>query len=973
MKRKGGGAIIYIDNNLTYQTLIAISDEMCSLVGVYINELNLIVFVVYRPPPDYNTIYHGEILRKSFKTTIIDNIYKVMDNYAAPVPDIVLTGDFNFPKAVWKHGIGEVKANSTSEKSSLEQIIQIASNLNLLQKVTFSTRKTRSGNGNILELIFTNNHDLITNIYSENSKISDHDYIVCETSHDFTLNREQLTEPEETNLSSYNYQNTDWKSLKAQFKGTNWKSLIESCSSSADKREAILEATLKAVDEHSHKYKQKRGKKHQNIPKERRVMHRKKKKLRVKLKDIKLTSNRKENIEKSISNIDTNLLLSHQNERIREEMCAISNIKVNPKHFFTYAKKHVKTKSGIGPFKIDEDLITVPNEISEALSQQYVSSFSDPDITHSIGDPKSFFSVTEDDESNGSLLTDIAFTKEMIAKEIGNIKSNSASGPDHFPVILLQECAEELSEPLYLLWRYSLDSGDIAPLFKNAIICPIQKPNTQRCHPKSYRPVSLTSHIIKVFERVLRSAIVKHLEDNDMLPKNQHGFISGRSTLSQLLQQVEKMTREWEDGKATDTIYLDFAKAFDKVDHNILCHKLKRIGISGKVGLWIREFLTGRHQQVAANGVLSQPAPVISGVPQGTVLGPVLFIIMIDDLDCDLIHSVASKYADDTRVTATISSLEDAVQFQNELENKVYPWAPANNMSLNGDKFEHLHVGNNLHQIKASYKDPSGKTIDEKEYIKDLGVIISNDLTWSKQIEEVVAKARVMSGWALRTFSTRDRDPMTTIWNAQIRPILDYCSPLWSPCPNNYGNIDLLETTQRSFTRKIKGTEEMNYGQRLNFLKMYSIQRRHERYKIIYLYKIKEKLVPNISSTNGLQFYISRRHGCMCRIPPYPLHHNKAVVARNASFALTAANLWNVLPKSIRNISGLSIDAFKRRLDNALMLYPDEPRSSSNGKFTDIHGRASNSLYDISKNLEIKRIVDLYGEKGGLPRWPCSD
>ena len=265
-------------------------------------------------------------------------------------------------------------------------------------------------------------------------------------------------------------------------------------------------------------------------------------------------------------------------------------------------------------------------------------------MTHNIGDPKSFFSVTEE-ESNGPLLIDLTFTKEMIAKEIGNIKSNSAAGPDHFPVILLQECAEELSEPLYLLWRHSLDSGDIASLFKNAIICPIHKPNTQRCHPKSYRPVSLTSHIIKVFERVLRSAIVKHLEDNNMLPKNQHGFISGRSTLSQLLHQVELMIREWEDGKATDTIYLDFAKAFDKVDHNILCHKIKRLGISGKIGIWIREFLTGRYQQVAANGVLSQPASVISGVPQGTVLGPILFIIMIDDLDSDLTHSVASKYA----------------------------------------------------------------------------------------------------------------------------------------------------------------------------------------------------------------------------------------------------------------------------------------------------------------------------------------
>ena len=229
-----------------------------------------------------------------------------------------------------------------------------------------------------------------------------------------------------------------------------------------------------------------------------------------------------------------------------------------------------------------------------------------------------------------------------------------------------------------------------------------------------------------------------------------------------------------------------------------------------------------------------------------------------------------------------------------------------------------------------------------------------------------------MSAWALRTFSTRERDPMTTIWNAQIRPILDYCSPLWSPNPSNYGNIDLLESTQRSFTRRIIGTEDMDYAQRLKFLKMYSVQRRHERYKILYLYKIKEKMVPNISGTYGLQFYNSKRHGCMCRIPSYPLYHNKAVVARNASFALTASRLWNILPKYIRDLSGLKLIAFKRRLDKTLILYPDEPRSSSTGRYTDSNGRVSNSLIDIGENVEIKRMLTQHCD-GGLPRWPCSD
>ena len=431
------------------------------------------------------------------------------------------------------------------------------------------------------------------------------------------------------------------------------------------------------------------------------------------------------------------------------------------------------------------------------------------------------------------------------------------------------------------------------------------------------------------------------------------------------------MIRAWEDGKSTDTIYLDFAKAFDKVDHNILCRKIKRLGITGKIGIWIREFLTGRSQQVSANGVLSEPSPVMSGVPQGTVLGPILFIIMIDDLDCELIHSIASKYADDTRVTANISNQEEAAQFQEELDNKIYPWGPTNNMCLNGDKFEHLHVGNNLHQVKAS-----GNTIEKKQHVKDLGVTVSNDLTWTKQVEEVDAKARVMSGWALRVFSTRDQSAMITIWNAKIRPIFDYCSPLWAPCPNNYKDIELLEETQRSFTRCINGMEGLDYAQRLKTLKLYSTQRRHERYKLIYIYKIKEKLVPNISSTYGLQFFNSKRHGCMCRIPSYTLYHNRTVIARNNSFALTASSLWNCLPAHIRNITGLSVEAFKRRLDKVLDLYPDVPRCSSTGVYTDEHGRASNSILHISRNREIRRRAEdqpMDASKGGLPRWPSSN
>ena len=224
------------------------------------------------------------------------------------------------------------------------------------------------------------------------------------------------------------------------------------------------------------------------------------------------------------------------------------------------------------------------------------------------------------------------------------------------------------------MWRFSLDNGDIPPLLKTAVICPIIKPGSNRNKPSAYRPVSLTSHIIKVFERIVRKALVDYLQENNLLPEDQHGFISGRSTLSQLLNHIEEAIRAYEEGKATDTVYLDFAKAFDKVDHDILCHKLRKFGITGKVGIWIKEFLTGRFQKVSANGVLSDAVSVISGVPQGTVLGPIQFIIMISYLGKELVHSITSKYADDTKNIAKISNINDAENFQKELDEIIYPW-----------------------------------------------------------------------------------------------------------------------------------------------------------------------------------------------------------------------------------------------------------------------------------------------------------
>ena len=180
------------------------------------------------------------------------------------------------------------------------------------------------------------------------------------------------------------------------------------------------------------------------------------------------------------------------------------------------------------------------------------------------------------------------------------------------------------------------------------------------------------THVMKIFERVLRKTLVNFLEVNKKMDKNQHGSRSGRSTLSQLLEQQDEVLKPLEEGENLDTIYLDFSKAFDKCDHGILFHKLKALGIKGRIGRWLFEFLTGRFLQVLVNGRKSSKSSLISGVPQGSVLGPVLFLVYISDIAENLIASTL-VYVDDTKLKQKVKTEEDVEMMQVELQ-KLYLW-----------------------------------------------------------------------------------------------------------------------------------------------------------------------------------------------------------------------------------------------------------------------------------------------------------
>lgn len=499
-------------------------------------------------------------------------------------------------------------------------------------------------------------------------------------------------------------------------------------------------------------------------------------------------------------------------------------------------------------------------------------------------------------------------------------------------------CKEELAVPLNILWRKSLDTGIIPDDLKTANVIPIYK-GGNRDIPKNYRPIALTSHLIKIFEKVLRRYVVKYLDKYNLLNSEQHGFRSGRSCLSQLLAHYDRILNELEKCDGVDVVYLDFAKAFDKVDFGITLQKISALGINGKIGQWIRSFLSNRSQSVIVNGVRSSNAEVKSGVPQGSVLGPVLFLIMMGDIDQEVRDSFLSSFADDTRVGHNIKSQSDEADLQDDL-NRIYLFAEQNNMAFNSAKFELVRYRKPGSEIgPPPYTTPEGELITEKHDVRDLGVTMSNDGGFRDHIQNIRQKASMVSSWILRTFKSRHKDVMLTLWKTMVRPHLDYCCQVWNP--TLLSDKATLEQIQKSFVYKIRGFEHLNYHERLKEFGLYSLERRRERYLIIYTWRIIEEQVPNV----GINAKYSDRRGRLCVIPSVQKSApNWVKRLKDGSFLMRGPRLFNCIPASIRKISNCHVDKFKSALDLWIAGIPDEPHVSG---YTAMRRAATNSIQDM--------------------------
>ena len=475
---------------------------------------------------------------------------------------------------------------------------------------------------------------------------------------------------------------------------------------------------------------------------------------------------------------------------------------------------------------------------------------------------------------------------------------------------ILRTCAKEISIPLAHLFNLSLRTGKMPTLWKSANITPIHKGDSREL-VTNYRSISLLPIPAKCLERIVHSVIYDHV--SPFLSEWQHGFVKGRSCETQLILTHQQWATALDQGRQVDVVFLDFSKAFDKVNHAVLLQKLCNFGISGSLLQWCESYLSNRRQRVVLDGISSSWSDVSSGVPQGSLLGPLFFVIFISDLsEVVLPGSTIALYADDCECSRIIDTAGDLELFQQDLDS-LHRWSVRNFMNFNVKKCKIMKITKKIQPLTSSFFLENSELEDVKEF-KDLGIITNHHLSWNPHIDHVVSKANRMLGLIKRTCKGLD-DPRTlcTLYCSLVRSNLEYCSVVWSPYTKR--NTDKLERVQRRATKFILKSDDP-YDIRLKKLNLMSLEKRRSLIDVTFLYKV----------LNGnIDIDISRIREFHSEADRFSLRSTDFLTLKNKyartyilkySFFHRIIDQWNQLPLDIRVSDDVNI--FKTRVKKFL-------------------------------------------------------
>ena len=577
------------------------------------------------------------------------------------------------------------------------------------------------------------------------------------------------------------------------------------------------------------------------------------------------------------------------------------------KRFWNFMRRLKKDNSGIAPLKEGTVLHVNAEKKADILNNQYKSQFTSEDLS-TVPDASS------DPPRKYPSISNLTFGVDGVKKMLHGINPRKAQGPDELPAMVLHKLADELAPALTKIFEVSYNTGDVPKEWRMANISPIYKgKNSSKADAANYRPVSLTSICSKLFEHCIVKSILLHCKQHEILTDAQHGFRAKRSCETQLITLTHELAEGIAGGGQVDLILLDFSKAFDKVPHRRLLYKLHRYGIDGKHIRWIENFLTQREQRVVVEGKSSPFVHVDSGVPQGTVLGPVLFLLFINDLP-ECVNSSVRLFADDAAIYRKVSSQSDCRLLQKDLDN-LTSWEATWQMAFHPGKCKVMRITRATDTIDITYT-LRGHPLEVVHSEKYLGVILDDKLSWSQQIKAVSGNGNGKLGFLRRNLKLHNTEIKSTAYRSLCRSTLEYCCSVCSPHIEDH--IDDIEKVQRKaaryvtnrYRRKDSPTEMMHK------LKWESLADRRTKSRLSMTYKIYhgEVDIPRYRFFSPLPppARLTRSAAKECKHSLGLAVRNSTIDYVQASFFYATPAIWNQLPPCVAEAETLT--SFKSQM-----------------------------------------------------------
>ena len=834
-----------------------------------------------------------------------ENLHKAMRKMCTnpAYNNIILTGDFNH---------GDIKWDTTNSlihtSNSYDEKFKECLNDCLLNQLVNKATRMRGKEESLLDLILVNNEDLVSEIqYDSHFGDSDHITLNFKINSDLLdINRQFLKK------TVLKYYSTDIEAMK-KLLNIDWDTEFQGKSAEESYTTFLLyynEAVKKCVPSIKYDTNMKPVKPDWMTYSTESLVTQKHHAW------IRYMNTKNEEDYQSYKNVRNQVTHAIKKDRKEFELKIAQEVKDNVKAFWNYVNQKKRNRSKIPDLMKNDGTRTVGDkEKADALNDQFSSVF-----THETDNIPEF-----QQKILKKVLSNIDITENMVKKKLKDLRVDKSPGPDNVHPFILKNLSCLLAKPLQIIYQQSLKTRSLPVIWKEGIVTPLYKKDS-KILPENYRPVSLTSIVCKTQESIIVDHIMDHILLNNLRDINQHGFTPKRSTVTNLSQALNIWIDALAHGFPVDIIYFDFAKAFDRVPHKRLVAKVQSFGITGDVLGWIEDFLKDRHQKVIVNGTYSDSAPVTSGVPQGSVLGPVLFLIYVSDMP-EMVQNFISLFADDTKLFTSIIDHQSTISLQNDI-NHLAQWSDKMLMKFNLEKCHVMHLGAN--NPKHDYTLPSMEfheqkgdseayfylfpQLDKVNQEKDLGVIVDDKLSFEFHIDKKVAKAKKMTGIVRHTIKYLTPVVFTLLFKSIIRPHVEYASMIWSPITKKLQ--DKLERVQRRATKMVLGLSELSYSDRLRKLNLPTLQYRRLRSSLIFLYKYTEGLVDTDLNTgcslclnsNSLQPTLSQNtRGHNKR---FQIQHHQGI--KNKFFTAHTLPVWNKL--NSETVNAASLEIFKNRL-----------------------------------------------------------